>query len=468
MKKDTAIRTFLASLLLSLLLMLFFGKMIFPVKALDFFVSFEPSIRGVTEIGFPPMGVISAETHLTPVKIKINLQNINFSLLKDLISEAPSSQELVVSVKNDLQRIVNVYIRRLLMLALLGGILGAIITNGKRVKPIIYGAVNGLTIAVIMIGITYLTYDPQEFRNPEYRGVLKSAPWVMKMAENALQSFDLFSEQLQVIAANIYQLYEGIQSQETLAENLNGLNVLLVSDIHNNAAANKFIQQIVENFSIDFVVDTGDLTDYGTPPESLLLKGLKDINRPYLFIPGNHDSPDIIKELSSYPQVRVLNDELVEIQGLKFLAWSDPSSLSNEINLSTSEIMQDFQKKMLKVWREASPKPHFIAVHNLQLVTSLIGQVPLIIHGHTHQVGITKERGTIIINAGTTGGAGLRGLQAMKEIPYSVILLHFRKDEEQDFSLYAADIIKIFNLEKGFVLERKYLYHTLESPLNLN
>ena len=37
------------------------------------------------------MGIISADTHLTPVKIKITLDNINFNFLHDLISQKDES-----------------------------------------------------------------------------------------------------------------------------------------------------------------------------------------------------------------------------------------------------------------------------------------------------------------------------------------------------------------------------------------
>ena len=42
------------------------------------------------------------------------------------------------------------------------------------------------------------------------------------------------------------------------------VRVLHVSDIHNNPVAFDFMEQIINNFNVDFVIDTGDITDYGT------------------------------------------------------------------------------------------------------------------------------------------------------------------------------------------------------------
>ena len=48
---------------------------------------------------------------------------------------------------------------------------------------------------------------------------------------------------------------------------------------------------------MDLVIDTGDLTDYGTAIETGLAGQIKTTKGvPYLFIPGNHDSPEVIQQ----------------------------------------------------------------------------------------------------------------------------------------------------------------------------
>lgn len=464
------ITTLLASGLLALLLVSLFGKVIFPIKAFDFLVTLKPSLQGVTEIKIPPVGVMSAKTHLTPVKIQISLENVNFNVVHELIpqTEGTTSTQMVASIKKEIEKYAVSYILRLLLLALSGGALAALIINGKKIQPILWGMAVALFLAIILIGLTYLTYDAQKFRSPEFKGALKSAPWMIQMAEDVLQKYDLFGEQLEIIANNLYQLYDSINTQETMinsedkTENYREVAVLLISDIHNNVAATRFLKQIAASFSIDFFIDLGDLTDYGTKLESLLLEELKDLHRPYLFVPGNHDSPEIIESLSHYSQVTMAQDQMVEFAGLNIFAFVDPLSGGKGIESLTSEECQVNQERIRQLWEETSPEPNLVAMHNLQYVSSLIGKVPLIVYGHTHQVSIREEKGTIIINPGSTGGAGIRGLQAVKEIPYSVVLLHFREksdtqnDNKENLSLYAADIIKVYNLEKGFVLERKY------------
>ncbi|KKM10241.1 hypothetical protein SY88_14315 [Clostridiales bacterium PH28_bin88] len=76
------------------------------------------------------------------------------------------------------------------------------------------------------------------------------------------------------------------------------------------------VGRIVTLFPVDAIVDTGDLTDYGTPLEALLVKRLGSIAVPYLFVPGNHDSPAVIQELEQLPNVKVLQEDPVYIKGL--------------------------------------------------------------------------------------------------------------------------------------------------------
>lgn len=455
MKDKRLARVLLLGALLSLLLINFMGEMTFHLRALELQISLKASRKGLTEIHIPPVGSITARTHATPLKIRIDLLNIDPDGLQDFIKEAPASPVLAQELKEELIRIVQRYLVRLNVLAVLGGLLAALIITGRERPYALAGAVTGLLVAALLLGLTYATYQPEKFKNPEYQGVLKAAPWAVGMVETAYGKLNVLSQQMQVIAANLYTIFERIDKISPVAKGAGDLLVLHVTDIHNNPAANSFVQHIAKSFPLDMIIDTGDITDYGTPLEARLLTGLMELKVPYVFIPGNHDSPYIIKELGRYPQVQVLTGGTVNIQGLRILALADPASGSNKIAPPGREELLQARTRLESFYNESSPKPHLIAVHNYNLAEPLIGRIPLILHGHSHYFEIREEQETVIVNAGTTGGAGLRGLQATKEIPYSVALLHFQWDGGNDLKLTAIDTIKVFNMERGFTLERK-------------
>lgn len=449
------IKAIILTVLSTLLFLFVFGRMTFPVKALEFQVSLEPSIEGITEIHVSPLGSIRSNTHLSPLKINVNLLNVNVDILEQLISDAPSADELVNDIKKELNHTLYIYIVYLLFLGTLGGLLGTVLVYGKRIRAFLWGGIIGFFLTALLLGLTYSTYRVEHLRTPEFHGAIQSAPWAIELAQQAFQSFDLLGEQLKLVATNLVQLYERLDSIQPIVENPDDLLVLQVGDIHNNPAAQDFLLQIVKSFPVDIVIDTGDMTDFGTQIEGQLLKGLLKLDIPYLFVPGNHDSPEIIKELQKYRQVKVLTGGVVDVQGLKILALADPLSYSKDISPLSEEMLKKSQEKLVKLWEEAAVKPDLLAVHNIQLAKPLVGKVPLILYGHTHQYGIEIQNKTVLINAGTTGGAGLRGLQAEKEVPYSVILLHFQRNKENKLILTATDTIKVYNLEGGFILERK-------------
>lgn len=449
------IKILIMSVLFSLLFIFLLGDMTFSLQGIEFHASLTPSRQGITEVMIPPVGSLTAQTHPLPVKISLMLQNINIEMLQKLIMEAPLSSELAQNIKADLQDIALVFVLHLFFLAGLGGMLGAVLISGRSIKLALSGILYGIVLVILLVGITYTTYQPERLRTPEYNGALKAAPWAIDLAEKTFQKFNELGEQMQVIAANLYNVFEKIDKIKPINEDNDALLVLHVSDIHNNPAAHKFIEQIVQSFPIDLVIDTGDITDYGTPIESQLLTGLSDMKIPYLFIPGNHDSPQTIKDLSKYSQVQVLTGGIVDVQGLRILTIADPASTTAAITTTDPDIIAETKGKLKSFWEEATNKPNILVVHNYILAEELLGLVPVILFGHTHQYMIREENGSVLINAGTSGAAGLRGLQATKEIPYSVVLLHFKRDENNELVLSATDTIRLYNLESGFILERK-------------
>ncbi|MCR4440898.1 MAG: metallophosphoesterase [Peptococcaceae bacterium] len=454
MNNQTA-RAVMMALFMSLLFTTFLSGMTFNLKGMDFKTEVSFYAKGITEIQFPPVGSITAHTHWAPLKLKLVLQNIDLDELQQLIDEAPAPVHLIAQLKDELRKVLYNYVRRLLFLAALGGLLGAALICGRQLKPALWGAAAGLLLSAALISMTLSSYQVEKLKTPEYHGALRAAPWVIDMAEAAFNKFNLLGDQMQVIAANLYAVFEKIERIKPLEQEKADLLVLHVSDIHNNPAAHRLIQQIVKSFPVDLIIDTGDITDYGTPLESRLLTGLADLKVPYVFIPGNHDSPEIKKILAAYPQVQVLSGGIIEIHGLRILGMADPASSSRSVAPPDPASENTARAKLLSLWEEAETKPCLVAVHNFNLAEPLAGMVPLILYGHSHQYMIGEEKGTVLVNAGTTGGAGLRGLQVAKEIPYSVVLLYFQRDEKNELRLAAADTIKIYNWEKGFTLERK-------------
>ena len=420
----------------------------FDVK-LDLSLSKEPQ----TQLQFPPIGKLSAATHWSPIDLKLTLEAIHQEKLANIVSDLDNKKELLSLLKKRGQIILRFFLLRLIFLGALGGIIGTGIIDLSR-PSLFLGALVGILVVILVSGVTYYSYDIDQFHDVEFEGMLEAAPWMLGLIEEGISDIKQLSYEMELIASNMATLFNKVDSLRPLSRVAGDFKVLHVSDIHNNPLSIKFIKQIVDSFRVDFVIDTGDITDYGSPLEVNLLNELKTLNVPYIFVPGNHDSPNITQELSKFSNIEVLKEKIIEVQGIGIAGLADPSAASNEVTVISGAELTSAQEKLVKLIAQSKRKIDIVAVHQVELADPLLGKVPLLIHGHDHSFKIYDKKGTLIIDAGTTGAAGIRGLKSKEGIPYSVTLLHFAGGKEE-LKLKFVDIIKFYNRHSGFILERR-------------
>jgi len=464
MDKKKSLNVIAAILLTIMGMMLFislFGQMNFSIEALQFRLAVQFSDKGVTQVEIPPLGEVRARTHITPVKIIVRLENIDLESLKEFITDSPQQEKIISDVRRQARHIVTLYVIKLLGLSALGGAFGIFLMRRKGMLPLLKGALGGFALALALLAGTYFTYDIREFQNPKYEGVLRAAPWMVSLAEEAFGKIETLGQKIQLVATNLYDLFEQIDRLKPLTETESDVKVLHVSDLHNNPAGIEFIQSVSRLFNVDIIIDTGDISDFGTPLEALLLDRLKTINKPYIFIPGNHDSPDIVDHMRQIPGVTVL-DGLIEVKGLRVLGFPDPASYSNDIIPPSLDDIPQYVERIKEKLARVPGDIDILALHNHRMAGQLAGHAPVIIFGHNHVLMIEEKENSILVNAGTSGASGLRGLQSFNS-PYSVVILYFRKIDGE-MKLVAADSITVNTPKHGFTLERKVFHREEQQP----
>jgi len=425
----------------------------FFLDAFQIQLSLQIFDQGYTQISLPPVGQVRARTHLTPLKLNITLKGVDLDLLKRMVDEAPAETGLVQQIRTRLVSLIQRFLLWVMFLSGVGGAFGLWVMGRRNIAALLKGAVVGLTGMAVLVAGSVATYDVNAFRQPQYTGVLRAAPWMVGLVEESVVKVRQLGQQLELMADNLSRLYGSIERLEPLGTNRTTLKVLAVSDIHNNPAAIDLMQGLVRTFGVDFVVDTGDISDFGTPLEASLVRRLGDLGVPYVFAAGNHDSPEILSSMRRIPNVILLEGRTVTVKEIPIMGLPDPSSARlspavasrAEIEASVAEIRRGLA---------GSPvRPLVLAVHLPQVAFALGGEVPVILYGHTHSPSIRQERGSAFINPGTTGASGLRGLQATQEVPFGLALLHFVQ-EAGKWKLLAADAITLFQVKSGFTLER--------------
>lgn len=447
---------FILSIIGAILFVSIFGATSFKVLAFELDVSIGIFSSGLTEIHIPPLGIVRGNTHSPPLKFSVTLVNVNLHLLENL-TEGEKQEEILSSIIEILSQRLRIFILRSLIITFIGGAFLTFLFY-KRPKDLLLGGVIGLIIFSILIFTAFSSYDQRAFlTNPEFEGVLQMAPWMFGLLEESIERLEDFSEQMDLLIINMYRLFERIQFLEPLGAVDGDIKVLHVSDIHNHPVAYDFIRQVVNNFGVNIVIDTGDISDYGTPLEGELLRKLEGINIPYVFIPGNHDSPAIIDTMQSLDMVFVVIDDVIQINGVNIAGIADPASESTAMAVPQREVYLDRVRQLEETILESQLEPFFIISHHPIISEELSGRYPVLLQGHLHSINIYEREGSVIINSGTSGAAGIRGLLSREEVPYSVVLMHLKYNKDQILRLVAVDTIKVFNISSGFILERKLL-----------
>jgi predicted MPP superfamily phosphohydrolase len=263
--------------------------------------------------------------------------------------------------------------------------------------------------------------------------------------------------------ANVAALYQAGQALPTFDPGDETIRVLHVSDVHLNPQAFDLMLNLVDEFQIDVVVDTGDTTDWGTEPEARIIESIGTLGVPYVWVRGNHDSKQTQAAVAAQPNAVVLDGEAREVGGLRFFGVGDPRYTPDKGDKGTREnereIADGFASTVDRMLSLAEPREvDVLAVHDPRIAADSAGRVPLILAGHTHEHGRKQLDGALLLVQGSTGGAGLRGLQGEFSEPLTCAVLYFERGSSR---LLAYDQITVRGLgQRSVQLER----HTVAAP----
>ncbi len=224
------------------------------------------------------------------------------------------------------------------------------------------------------------------------------------------------------------RVYSEIQTRTSSG---NQIRVLHIADVHLSPLGMDFAQQLAEAFDVDVVVDTGDLTSFGTPAEDLIARFVPAFDQPYLFVPGNHDGPSIEAAMARVPNVTVVDGATVEKGGLTFYGLRHPVFTPNrEAAVDDDEFearaRQAGQRILSDVQRMPAP-PTVVAVHDDRMAEAVAGHVPVVVSGHFHLPSARVLNGTLFLRTGTTGGSGFTVFTEEGGIPLSAEILYFER-----------------------------------------
>jgi len=204
------------------------------------------------------------------------------------------------------------------------------------------------------------------------------------------------------------------------------------------------------------VVDTGDMGTWGLAFEPSVAQRVKDFHLPYVFVKGNHDSPDVVHAVAANPNAKVLVNSSTEVAGIRFFGAGDPTFSPGEgyryddferlKELRSVEVAHDLDLQ--------TPPADVLLVHDPRQATYALGHVPTVLDGHLHAFGTQMTNGTRLLTTGTIGAAGPDGLRQKQSVPYSAEVLYFDQRTRRPIGV---DRITVHSLESSFSVDRELL-----------
>jgi predicted phosphodiesterase len=417
-------------------------------------MSLRPAWNGETVVDASPLGTLTFQTHDAPLRLRISLENIDQDRAKALIEDPRLADRLPGIIERDLLDGVRALLIRSMLCAGAGALI-AVLLVFRRPRVALLGL---LAASVALAGTTALaayTFRPNSLVEPRYSGLVAAAPSLVGSAESIVTKFESYRSQLTKLVTNVSKLYDTVSTLPLYDADPRSIRVLHVSDIHINPIAWNVIRSLKDQFKVDAIIDTGDISDHGTKAENKFVDEIRTLGVPYVFVRGNHDSMITQKAVAKQKNAIVLDDKTQKVAGLNIYGLGDPRFTPDKtVNVASDPAaLAQFGRSHLG----SLSKPDVVAVHDPEVGRGFSGATPLILAGHTHERSTSMlPTGTRLLVQGSTGGAGLRALEHPQPTPVQASILYFDKETKR---LQAWDDITLGGLGEQSVYIQRHVEH---------
>lgn len=456
-------------------------------------MSISPSIEGGTEVDIPPLGSLHLDSHDGPIHLKVNLGSLDQDRTEALIDDPTAISAAGQSAVDDVTKGV----LQLGLRALGAGVVCALVLSAlifRNIRRVAAAGVLALVVTGGGLGLAAGTIRPDSISEPRYEGLLVNAPAVVGDARRIADNYGRYADQLQQLVSNVSRIYLTVSTLPVFEPSGNTTRILHVSDLHLNPSSWGVISTVVKQWDIDAVVDTGDIVDWGSSAETSYVNSIGQLGVPYLYVRGNHDSTAIQAAVARQRNAKVLDNTIVTVDGLTFAGIGDPQFTPDKSEAAAADAddpgsspLLTSGERLATTIRGSTTKVDVALVHDPVMASPLSGLVPLVLAGHRHKRevsmlpspapsqpptaaassagptldGVPAPDGTQappletrLMVEGSTGGAGLRGLEKEEPTPLTMSVLYF----DEKHALKAYDDIQLGGTgEQNVTMQRKVI-----------
>ena len=424
------------------------GSVHHEVGPLTTSVRVVPHWGGGTVLQIAPLGELQLDTHGGPLGIRATLDGFDVEEARALVTNPERLSSLKPEAVADITWAVEMAVLR----GLLAALVGAVLLAGLASRRFLSAAMGGGTVllaAGCSLAVAVTGWNPNALAEPRYTGLLSTAPSMVGTAESIVNDFSTYGDQLAQIVGNVSGLYTATSTLPLLPDQDEVVKILHVSDLHLAPQAWDVIATVAQQYDVDVIVDSGDITDHGSRAENRYVEEVRRMPAPYVWVRGNHDSPVTQRAMRQVRNAVVLDGKPREVAGLTFLGLGDPTftpdkSLDNDERLVT-EATED-----LAAMAENIGGADVLVFHDPNDAALLDGQAPIALFGHKHFRKVERgETGTFLMTQGSTGGSGLRALEPDEPADIMLSVLYVDRRTHQ---LRAYDDIRLGGLGSASAL----------------
>ncbi len=403
---------------------LLFGRVDAPLGPFDARFTVSPSGGGVA-LDIPPLGALDVDAYDGPLGLDVQLQRADELRIRALVDDPRRLDSLVDRITADFGDAVTELVVRSSLAAVGGALLLTLAVYRLRWRQAAVAAGAVVVVLAGTAGIGAASWRPDALAQPTYTGLLANAPSLIGDARDLVARFDAYRASLEDLVGNVSTLYAALSALPAPGGADDTVALLHVSDIHLNPAGFALMSQVVEQFGVDGVLDTGDITDWGSEPENQAISSIGRLGVPYVFVRGNHDSAITADLVAAQANATVLDDSATTVAGITVVGARDPRFTPDPANDVGEESLEESGEQLAEIAEELPTAPAIAMVHDPGQAPPLDGVVPLVLAGHTHDRDVsTLDEGTRLMVQGSTGGAGLRALQGEYPEPLTCTVLY--------------------------------------------
>jgi predicted MPP superfamily phosphohydrolase len=429
-------------------------------------LSARPALSGSSRLALPPFGSVTARTHAGPIAFRASVDDVDVQALGRLIDSAPASgglEDTLTPLEHQARRAASVFLLKLALVGLAGSLLGVLAFRRRSWRVLRRCLLGGAVAIQVLLIPTVATFDVGAFRAPRYQGAVEYAPTLIGDVRTGVQRLHTLRDEMALISENLNRAYDALAQPPPNLGGSDTLRVLHVSDLHLNPTGFDLAQRLAAYFEVDAVVDTGDMGTWGLPIEPAIaakVRGFRVNGKqlPYLFVKGNHDSPEMVRAVAHNPNAHVLDWSAFSLRGVSFYGVGDPSFSPGE-GYRTDEFELLKRSKSIQVGEAIDagvPRPDVLLVHDPQLAAYAAGHVATVLDGHLHAFGLQLVNGTRQVTDGTTGAAGPDGFRNKNPQPYSAEVFYFDTRTRRPLAVdrITVDSLRTDALQSSFSVQR--------------